>query len=840
MKLAVSIVALLTITALGLPGRAAELFPFVLPWDDASASITDLSSWNERPAGKNGFVTVRDGHLFANGKRWRIFGVNLAFGGNFPTNADAEKVAARMAKFGINCVRFHHMDMQKAPGGIFAPDGKTLDLQQLERLDYFIAQLKAHGIYADLNLHVSRTYPDRPRAEKEGNSNYDKGVDNFDPAMIALQKDYARALLTHVNPHTGKSYADEPAVALIEINNENALFDEWRNGGLDRAAAPYRAEISRQWTRWIEERHGSDEGLRAAWAEGAREAGREMLRNGDFSNGLEAWFVEQHEGAAAKGSIVDHALRIDISQPGSERWHVQFFQSGLALKAGVSYSLSFRARASSPRSVTALASQADEPWKQFASKTVEVGTDWRDYTFALAVTSDDTNARVGITSLGLDPGWVEFSSFSLHTSAVDGSINRTSDGLVPAFTRDEVGLRTSAARDDWNRFLWSVEERYWSGMARFLREDLKCRSLIIGTQLGWSPFPIQEQLDVVDSHAYWQHPHFPNRSWDMNDWTVQPRSMAGLSGGGTIANLALQRVAGKPYLCTEYNHSAPNPYDAETFPLITAYAALQDWDGVFAFAYSHRANDWDRQSIAGFFDIDQHPTKMATLPASVALFRRGDVAPAKEARIAGIDLERAVSTVRDQGPRLAADQFGVQWQDAFQHRVSIHLGDGAAVEPGTDAQRIVSDTDQLAWDTEKKVVTINTARSKGVIGVGGKFTLDDLTIDVASPWAVVQATVMEGEDFAHARRTLITAAGAAENTGWKWRDADKTTVGNDWGGAPSLVEGIKATVQFPRRAGLRAWALDEKGQRREEIPMTDGMLLLDSKHRTLWYEVAAP
>ncbi|MEO8350823.1 MAG: hypothetical protein ABI680_03775, partial [Chthoniobacteraceae bacterium] len=310
--------------------------------------------------------------------------------------------------------------------------------------------------------------------------------------------------------------------------------------------------------------------------------------------------------------------------------------------------------------------------------------------------------------------------------------------------------------------------------------------------------------------------------------------------GGTIANLALQRVAGKPYVCTEYNHSAPNPYDAETFPLIAAYAALQDWDGIFAFAYSHRANDWDRQSIAGFFDIDQHPTKMATLPAALALFRRGDVSPAQTTRIAGIDLERATNAVRDQGPRVGANQFGVPWQEAFQHRVGIQLGTGSAPATSTNPARTVSDTGQLVWDTEKKVVTINTARSKGVVGAGGKFTLDDVTIDVASPWAVVQAIVMEGQDFAHARRALITAAGAAENTGWKWRGSDKTSVGSDWGTAPSLVEGIKATVQLPRRISLKAWALDEKGQRREEIPMTDGVLVLDPKHRTLWYEVAGP
>src|SRR5687767_12442961 len=246
---------MLTLAVLAQSAVAAEMFPFVLPWDDATPSIVDLSSWNEKPAGKDGFITAKNGHLYKGEKRFRFFGVNMAFGGNFPKKEEGAKIAARLAKFGINCVRFHHLDMMSAPGGIFAKDGKTLDPEQLDKLDAFVAELKARGIYTNLNLHVSRTYPDRPRAEKVGNSNFDKGVDNFSGAMIELQKEYARALLSHVNPYTGTTYAAEPAVAFVEINNENALLDEWHGGRLDRVAEPYRAELSALWTAWLRTRY---------------------------------------------------------------------------------------------------------------------------------------------------------------------------------------------------------------------------------------------------------------------------------------------------------------------------------------------------------------------------------------------------------------------------------------------------------------------------------------------------------------------------------------------------------------------------------------------------------
>lgn len=104
----------------------ASVFPFVLPWNDATPSLTDLSGWLEAPAGKRGFIHAeKDGHLYAGRQRIRFFGVNFCFGANFPRHDDAEKIAARLAKFGINVVRFHHMDMQPFPGGIRARDDKS-------------------------------------------------------------------------------------------------------------------------------------------------------------------------------------------------------------------------------------------------------------------------------------------------------------------------------------------------------------------------------------------------------------------------------------------------------------------------------------------------------------------------------------------------------------------------------------------------------------------------------------------------------------------------------------------------------------------------------------------
>ncbi len=837
---------LILLVIFGVAGRAAELFPFVPPWDDASPSAMNVSAWLEAPAGRDGFVTVKDGHLFANGKRLRIFGVNLAFGANFPTHDDAEKVAARMAKFGINCVRFHHMDWQTAPGGIWAKDYAGLDAAQLDRLDFFIAQLKARGIYADLNLHVSRTYPDRPAAEKQGNPTFDAGVDNFSPQMIALQKDYARALLTHVNAYTKNAYTAEPAVALIEINNENALLSQWNSGGLDKAAAPYRAELGAMWTDYLRKKYGADQRLAAAWAAEAKPAGAELLKNGNFAHGKDSWYFEQHEGAVAETAAKDGVLRVDVRKTGPQGWHVQGYQSGLKLTGGEPLALTFRARSEVPRRVTISAMQAHEPWKVLASAEIELGSEWRPFRVIFTPGADDANARVGFSNLATATGGCEFADVSLKPAGIDGAVPRDPAGGVALFTKADIAGRTEVARDDWQRFLWQLEERYWPGMHRFIREDLQARSLIVGTQLGWSPFLIQQHMDVIDSHAYWQHPQFPRKPWDMSDWTVKNLAMTGAADGGTLPGLALQRVAGRPYICTEYNHSAPNQFSAETFPLICAYAALQDWDGIFAFAYSHRANDWAKGYFPSFFDIDQHPVKMATLPASLALFMRGDVAAAKTASIANIQHDIAVATAREHGPRLGAEQFGVKRMEPFLHRVGVRQGDGEsfAATPAPAGPKFASDTGELTWDTADKAVTIDTPRSKAVLGFVERRSYDLSGVKVEcgatrTGFACVQLTVLDGADFKTAKRILITATGTAENTGQQWTDDKKETVGKNWGHAPSLVEGLAARITLPLSTKLKAWALDDRGQRRAEVPMPDGVLEISSAHQTLWYEVAA-
>lgn len=91
-------------------------------------------------------------------------------------------------------------------------------------------------------------------------------------------------------------------------------------------------------------------------------------------------------------------------------------------------------------------------------------------------------------------------------------------------------------------------------------------------------------------------------------------------------------------------------------------------------------------------------------------------------------------------------------------------------------------------------------------------------------------------------RILIAAVGDVHNTDWQWKSAEKNSVGRNWGKAPTLTAGAAARIALPVPASkLKAWALDERGQRKGEIVVkpeaSGGVLELGAKYQTLWYEV---
>jgi hypothetical protein len=250
-----------------------DWFPFVFPLDDTNLDGIDLTDLLDAPAGKHGFVTVRpDGHFyFQDGRRARFFGTNVGGRDCAPEQDQARVVAARLAKYGVNMLRLHSLDGRWGPL-IDYRDGTSqqFDAEALDRMDYFVSQLKRRGIYIYLDLLDYRWFrtADGVQHGDEFTHNWQgsmKGASIFDERMIELQKDYATKLLTHRNPYTGLRYVDDPAVAVIETTNENSIFYFFNMS--DLSLPYYRDQLERRWNRWLASRYNSREELANAWSD---------------------------------------------------------------------------------------------------------------------------------------------------------------------------------------------------------------------------------------------------------------------------------------------------------------------------------------------------------------------------------------------------------------------------------------------------------------------------------------------------------------------------------------------------------------------------------------------
>lgn len=852
----------------------AQDVPWILPWNDATPAITDFSALNS-PITTNRVATDTNGHFVVNGRRIRFLGVNFAGDSPFMPTNNADAVAARLAKFGVNAIRFHHMDASWAyNGGLLAYTSTTstnFNPVNLDRLHCVVSRLKAHGLYSDINLLVGREYRsgDGLGPEVTGMDWKDAHVLGFfyDPAL-ALHKDYATKLLAPTNRWTGLPLAKDPAVAFVEIINENGIVQKWLDGGLDRLPARYATNLQARWNGWLAARYTNDTTMLAAWNAINQPLGTNLLVNGAFSNALTGWICEQHYNARAGFTRTyeftnnQPSAKIDVTNADTVGWYIQFNYPGLQVISNQAYTVSFWAKSNPATNADVSLMEAHDPWSGLGCyQSLALSTNWQRFTNTFQVISNDPNARVNFGSMGDKRATFWFADVRLQAGGQLGTLPPGSSlpsGTVPNVRYSGSGYTgTAQARRDWLRFLRDLECAYYDTMVAHLRTNIGYTGLIFGTIMSTSPATVQTRLDVIDGHAYWQHPQFPGQPWDPVNWYQPNISMVNtVADDNTLAGLARQRIKGKPFTVTEYEHPAPNYHGAEAPLLLAAYAGLQDWDGLWLFAYGQGNDAVPMGYVPGFFEIAQHPGKMANLLMAANLFRRGDVRPALQECTMALTPEHELDLLQNSWAwgLFSSSQLGVPASLAFTNRLSTSVGTNATglnTPPSGPAGNVLnSDTGELRWDVSqsgKGLATIDTARTKAVVGFADNHpvTLGPLTLTPATTqlgWCTLAATLVRGEVFTNDCTALLVAGGWWENTGQVWTDTNKTSVANHWGQAPVLTEVVPFTLTLPVGTNfVQVWSLDERGRRKAMLPIsgtsTSTTLMVTTNAASIWYEL---
>jgi hypothetical protein len=733
-------------------------------------------SWLNHALEASDRVFVRDGHFFRVGgdlkpftdddERVTLFGMNLAFGANFPETGDAERVARRLRKLGVNLVRLHHMDTapdhDAAAAGslLMAAPYPTLNGVAVERLRTFVKALAQQGIYCNLNLHVGYTFdPERDGVPPAGVGmpSQSKPLHIFYPRMVELLKEYAQSVVNALG------LRDNPALAMVEINNESSLVDQWQRNRLDPwLGGNYRRVLAGMWNEYLARKYETSEALRAAWS--GVEDGPELL--GD------PWTLEVHNPAKAVLEDAEGVATVRVTQGGAP---VIVKRVGFSAAAGETYLAEVEVRADlgdgESRRVYWDVKQDVSPWKTAAGKTIEVTNGWQRFSLPVEPGFEmDGTGRFGLSVEAVNAP-VQVRNATLHTAGQRGlgpgeSLEDRTAALVT-----EKELATEARLNDWIEFLAATDRAYLDGMLAVVREAAGDRVPVAGTQMGYGGLmnlDSHASLDYYDNHFYVDHYNFPHAAWDGRDWRIRDLSSPA-TGLASFLNMAAARPGGHPYTVSEYNQPWPNTHSAEIGPALAVFGAFQDWDSIMHFAYAHGRN-WD-DGVPNGFNLNGDWTKFPGAGQSAWLFRSGAIRAGLEPVDipAGGQLRLRATREKRNGDIAAflSSAFGYDPAAALAHRVRLSLesADGLAESVKATEAPYQPDTGEFTFDKERQLFLVHADGAAGVFGPlpeGEAVEAGAIRVrrgESSRGYAAILVTPLDGRTIVESSRLLLSNPG---------------------------------------------------------------------------------
>ena len=845
----------MTLCCLPATTTCGQSFPFVIPGNDAEPSATSRAVLLGGKIDPDEFVAVRDGHFYCGDDRIRFWGMNLCFGANLPTHEEADQLAPHFAKLGVNAIRFHHMDMQNAPNGIWAPVNehgvRHLDPAMVDRLDYFLAKLHENGVYADLNLHVSRTL-----TEEEGfpasSENMpwwaasNKWVMYYDRDVQAEVKRYCNDLLTHRNPYRdNRRRVDDAGIALVEMLNENYFsvkgYDLYRN-----MPVRFQKSFVRRWNEWLKEKYATQAVMVKTWTENQAMLGNAVFPLETWKSDIGEWRVLKPTDGLPHTFGIDAgadrtALRFEPLKPTEQAYRQQLQRPGLSAKKGEPLTLSYWVRADKERPYNLeFSTSAGGEWRDLGLyRTLTAGPEWQKVKRVVVSPENISEEAVLAFSFGSDATPIEFSSVSLREGSQAQPLPEEQ-----SLAGGSIGIPDSdfpaKAHEDMRQFMVDTEIAWVKELKTFLRE-LGVKTPITASQINYHNHAVNAEVnDFVDLHNYWHHPLFPTgANWSPERWTVgnEPMEVDPMRANWPANSLLMRtgwRVKDKPMTLTEWNYPEPGSASPGCVPMAAVLAGLQDWDAVFFFDYDafSRAdgeNPWFRDATTNFFSFNGQPVKLAAFSQFANVFVRGDLAPLKT---------EAVST----------PDAPVSGLLGLSHRLSVAANAPAFDAALPDASKLASPNAQVEWTSKPPTagqLKLHTAATRGTWGTISsseeQFGKLRMTVGEIEPnYGVALLSSNDGQPLEDSKSMILLVAARSRNQNMGWNEKHDS-VGTDWGHGPTLVDSFDLVVELPTTIKRRCYALDGQGNRMSEVPVkidgTVARIEVGPKYKTLWYEI---
>ncbi|MFW5856227.1 MAG: hypothetical protein ACOCVB_03020, partial [Bacillota bacterium] len=755
--------------------------------------ILDFSYLLDGPAGKKGFVKVKDGHFyFENGERIRFFGVNLVFGAAMPDQKMADIIADRLARSGINMVRFHHVDSyQKGPESntlIDYSQGNSQSLHQdnVDRFDYLVSKLKEKGIYFHIDLFTLRYYlPGDDLDYPDDLKGALKQLNYFNQRLIELHKKFIKQYLTHKNPYTGLRYVDDPAVAVVQLLNENSIF--WDNGEIE--APSYQKELDLAWNKWLLKKYNSRQGMATAWTNA--------------------------EGVCALDDDEDPQAGT-VQRPPTGNWGERKIDYNTSYK-------SLEGRARFADHMEFLAEIEKEYIKEMKEYLHEIGVKCPINASNLPGGAAELNClqqgdvaenngywnhpmggfRVPVTfhdkaMTEVDPRQVNVPSFAMNlvTKLASGRIADKPFVITewnvcyPTLFRADVMpmLAAYASLQDWDGLLLFSYSH--TGSEKLLETD-KMSSFFnsfsdpaVWGQAGIASALFQQGLVKTAENQI-------DLVYTREDCTGTPGDyMLPYGVVPYISQISARFIEDKPYT------------DKADMILHSGFTPTGDYsqkEHVILYSLSQYKDRYEKETSKEEF-----------------LTRYSDE---DNDKILEDNQARFLGTIGDKYCVIAEEQLFKENYKLFSSIVDRCMKEWnlLSTEQGQIDDQFRSDTDELLFNIGQNYFTVNTDKLKVFAGtVPGTVKLDEVSFKIENQKAEISLLVKEGSNFKDASQILLNAIGESENEGMQWEG--KTLVAE--GEGPSVIDPIQAEILLPL-TGISVFALDQEGNRVEEIPVEE-------------------
>jgi hypothetical protein len=356
----------------------------------------------------------------------------------------------------------------------------------------------------------------------------------------------------------------------------------------------------------------------------------------------------------------------------------------------------------------------------------------------------------------------------------------------------------------------------------------------------------------------------PDHTGTNSGWRIDPGHY--YSGKSVLLNpnklpVNIKQPVGHPFIVTESGWNLPHKYQAEGPFLVSAYMSLTGIDGFFWFNPSSPVYDPNPYYTWATLNGGQHPLfrwsvsipgQMGMFPANALAFRQGYIAEGNtvvhEARSLNSLWKRKIPVISENGgfdpnrdfTNPLTEETLLSPLTYLTGKVEEKYGassDSVYIDPSLEelidfnSKIIKSSTNQLRWDYDKGICTMDAPKSQGICGfVGqvGEFNLGDVKISTNNDYAAINVVSMDGQDLNMSGKILIQIGTVYRPTGWYETPAQYDNKGEitdgfliqNTGTMPWKAANTKVTVTIKNKKIDHAYLLDAAGYSRGMISLS--------------------